>query len=255
MKILSNNTIKVHCKAMLILGKGIRYCHIATGNYNEKTSEIYTDISLLTTDKVMCKDLKKLFKMLADKEYKGEFKKIVAQPGVIRETLIKKIDACIQEVKNGNNPIVTIKVNGISDKIIMDYIKYAADLGVKFNIICRGICLLTPTENISICSIVGRYLEHSRIYKFDYDSKKLNNQVYISSADLLTRNLERRVEILCKVTDIQCKRKINKILKAYNKDTQNKFEYNPETLRYESFKGEKNVYDVFDKPIFNESIK
>lgn len=253
--ILSNKVIKVHSKAMLIVGKSTSYCHIGTGNYNEKTSELYTDISLLTTDIVMCKDLKKLFKILADKKYKGQFKKIVSEPGVIRETLINNINMCISEVKKGNRPIVTIKVNGIADRIMIDYINYAASLGVNFNIICRGICLLKPTDNIKICSIVGRYLEHSRIYKFDYDSKKIPNKVYISSADLLTRNLERRVEILCKITDTQCKKKINKILKAYNKDTTNKFEYNQDTMEYESYKGEKNVYDVFDKPLFNESIK
>lgn len=253
--ILSNKVIKVHSKAMLIVGKSTSYCHIGTGNYNEKTSELYTDISLLTTDIVMCKDLKKLFKILADKKYKGQFKKIVSEPGVIRETLINNINMCISEVKKGNRPIVTIKVNGIADRIMIDYINYAASLGVNFNIICRGICLLKPTDNIKICSIVGRYLEHSRIYKFDYDSKKIPNKVYISSADLLTRNLERRVEILCKITDTQCKKKINKILKAYNKDTTNKFEYNQDTMEYESYKGEKNVYDVFDKPIFNESLK
>ena len=248
--ILPTHDYKVHCKAMLIVRGKKMFAHIGTGNYNEKTAELYTDLSLLTSSKSICKDLKRVFKMIEDKKYKGEYDSIVAQPGKIRDTLIKEIDKLIKVASKNKKAIAEIKVNAIADETIINKIYEAASKGVKFKIICRGACVIQRRKNIKICSIVGRYLEHSRIYRF---KTKKSDTIYISSADLLTRNLERRVELLCRIDSEETKEKIRMILKAYYKDEMNKFIKTE--IGWEPQYGKYSIYKVFKKDLFNETIK
>ena len=249
--ILPSSELKVHAKAMLILTKnGTGYAHIGTGNYNEKTAKIYTDISLLTCDKDLVEDLTRLFKMLMKKEYNKKLSSVVSSPGGIRETLIKEIDNLIKASKKGKNPICQIKVNSIGDKEICNKIIEAANKGVRFKIICRGACTLLPQKNIKIYSVIGRYLEHCRIYRFTTNEK---DRIFISSADLLTRNLSRRVEILYRITSKTSKIKCKEILKAYFRDTRNKYILEEDGWFYKG--GDISAYDEFVKPLFNSKIK
>lgn len=194
---------KVHCKLFCAIDKNFnKFVHIGTGNYNEKTENIYTDVHLLTTnDSTSDTALNILMSLFTKRLYKNTEidNNIFSSPLNFRNTFYNLIK---EETKKGENGKIFIKCNNLCDFGIIDKLYIAAKSGVKIKILCRTGCSIFPKENIEIRSKVGQYLEHDRVYIF-------GNQVYISSADLLLRNISKRVEILCKIVDENCNNKIN----------------------------------------------
>lgn len=239
--IYSLEGFKTHCKMCLIAratSKGVTiYSHVGTGNYNEKTAKIYTDLSYFTSRTTLGADLNSIFNMISGFSRPSNLKSVSYSPLTLRPTLLNEIDWVITAPEETNNRNIYIKVNSISDKIMVDKILSVADdhPNITFNIICRGICSLPSRENIKIKSIVGRFLEHSRIYIFQVNKKW---KVYISSADLLTRNLDKRVETLIKISDDKAKNKIKDIFFALWADTANSFTLNPNTNEWEKVNSE-----------------
>lgn len=216
--------LKTHCKFAIVIRKERKkikvYSHIGTGNYNDSTARVYTDISLFTSNKKIGVDLITIFNILSGtSKPKNEVSKIKFSPFNIRKTFFNKIDREVENVKNGKKGLVILKLNSLSDRQIVEKIYEASMRGVEFHIICRGICSLKPiNDNIKIQSIVGRFLEHSRIYYFHNNNKQ---EIFISSADLLTRNLDRRIEIMVPVENIKTKSKLLRVLLSHRDDTYN----------------------------------
>lgn len=217
--------LKTHCKLSLVVRQeadGLRrYCHVGTGNYNPKTARQYTDLGLLTCDPDVGQDLTRLFNQLSGYAPQSQFHRLLVAPRTVRTGLIARIDREAEAARLGKEAWVKIKVNSVVDEQTIDALYRASIAGVKIDLIVRGICAIRPgvpglSENIRVHSILGRYLEHSRIFAFANtlvregdDSKSLagsanvgdNPDVFIGSADLMHRNLIRRVEALVSVSD------------------------------------------------------
>lgn len=226
--LLGSEMLKTHCKMCVVIKKDGRnfklYSHIATGNYNERTSKIYTDLSYFTSKQKIGIDLLHIFNILSGiSTPDSKLKKIAYSPVTLRKTLINNIEREIEYVKKGKRSEIFIKVNSISDEMMVQKLYEAANKGVKIYIICRGVCSIVPRKNIYIKSIIGRFLEHSRIYYFSNNGK---GDYYISSADLLTRNLDRRIEILLSLTESNVINKIKSIIEIMKKDNANSFVMN-----------------------------
>ncbi|MHA6670067.1 RNA degradosome polyphosphate kinase [Homoserinimonas sp. A447] len=200
--------LKTHCKLALVVrqekdGTLIHYSHIGTGNYNPKTSRVYEDLGLLSADPVVGKDLSRLFNELSGYAVEKKFKRLLVAPRHLRKGLLKRIKAEAVNADAGLPAGIRIKVNSIVDEQVIDALYRASQAGVPIDLVVRGICGLTPgvpglSENIRVRSIVGRYLEHSRIFSFVAGG---DTQVFIGSADLMHRNLDRRVEALVRLVD------------------------------------------------------
>lgn len=208
---------KVHSKLCLITKKGrdgIEYItQIGTGNYNEKTARLYTDLSLMTADEQIGMDAAKVFQALAKGETVEESGHLLVAPKCLQSRVIDMIEEQIRIKKNGGEAYIGLKLNSLTDKKIMDKLVDASCAGVHIDMIIRGICCLIPgvkgqTENIHIISIVGRFLEHSRIYIFGCGEKR---KYYISSADFMTRNTVKRVEVAAPVYSPALKERIQGI--------------------------------------------
>jgi len=198
--------LKTHCKLALVVrqeGGVLRhYSHIGTGNYNPKTSRLYEDLGLLTADGVVGKDLTRLFNELSGYAIEKKFKRLLVAPLHLRTGLLKRIDAETENALAGKPAGIRFKTNSMVDEAIIDALYRASRAGVPVEVWVRGICSLRPgvedlSENIRVRSILGRYLEHSRIYSFENDG---DPQVFIGSADIMHRNLDRRVEALVRLT-------------------------------------------------------
>ena len=205
--------LKVHSKLCLITyknEKGIQYIsQIGTGNYNEKTSKLYTDLSLMTSKYEIGEEINGVFNHLCLGETENHTDLLMVAPHCMISHIFKYIDEQIELAKQGKEAYIGFKCNSVTSKKMIDKLIEASQAGVQIDMVVRGICCLIPgvegaTENIRVLSIVGRYLEHSRIYIFG----KNNPTVYISSADLMTRNLERRVEVAAPVLDEKLKHKL-----------------------------------------------
>ena len=208
--------LKTHCKLIEVVRQeadGLRrYCHVGTGNYNPKTARLYTDLGLLTCDPVVGQDLTRLFNQLSGYAPKSSFHRLLVAPRTVRTGLIQHIRREEDAARAGKEAWIKIKVNSIVDEKTIDALYRASQAGVKIDIVERGICALKPgvpglSENIRVRSILGRFLEHSRIYAFcNADGPQIGEgpasgpEVYIGSADLMHRNLDRRVEALVRVT-------------------------------------------------------
>lgn len=208
--------LKTHCKLIEVVRQeadGLRrYCHVGTGNYNPKTARLYTDLGLLTCDPVVGQDLTRLFNQLSGYAPKSSFHRLLVAPRTVRTGLIQRIRREEDAARAGKEAWIKIKVNSIVDEKTIDALYRASQAGVKIDIVERGICALKPgvpglSENIRVRSILGRFLEHSRIYAFcNADGPQISEgpasgpEVYIGSADLMHRNLDRRVEALVRVT-------------------------------------------------------
>ncbi|MDD7408787.1 MAG: polyphosphate kinase 1 [Anaerovoracaceae bacterium] len=213
---------KVHSKVCLITrrtGEGnIQYItQIGTGNYNEKTAKQYTDLSLITRDQEIGRDAVEFFKNLAIGNIHGTYKNLLVSPVSLKSTVLKEID---EEIAKGSEGRIIIKINSFTDLDIIKKLKEASCAGVNIDMIIRGICCMLPgitgvTENVHIRSIVGRYLEHSRVYCF---GTGINERMYIASADFMTRNTERRVEVACPIYDSTVRGRIHDIIDACLRD-------------------------------------
>ena len=211
--------IKVHsklCQITYMSEQGVRYVtQIGTGNYNEKTSKLYTDLSLMTADQKIGEEAAEVFHHLCLAQTVEHTNHLLVAPKCLQNKLIEKIEAQIEKAKTGENSYIGVKMNSLTDKKLIEKLIEASMAGVQIDLIVRGICCLIPgvegyTDNIQVISIVGRYLEHSRIYIF---GKGADSEVYIASADFMTRNTTKRVEVAAPVYDADIK---ERILESFN---------------------------------------
>jgi polyphosphate kinase len=202
--------LKTHCKLVLVVreepdGSLRRYCHIGTGNYHPKTARMYEDFGLLTADPMVGADVTDLFNYLTGYSRKNQYQRFLVAPAGLRTGLLERIDRQIARHRQGEPAKIQIKVNSIVDEAMIDALYTASMAGVPVDLWVRGICSVRPgipglSETIRVRSILGRFLEHSRIYMFG-TGEDSGSEVYIGSADLMHRNLNRRVEALVRVTD------------------------------------------------------
>ncbi|GAB3582027.1 RNA degradosome polyphosphate kinase [Calidifontibacter terrae] len=200
--------LKTHAKLCLVVrqeGDSIRrYCHVGTGNYNPKTARLYEDIGLLTTDPVVAEDITRLFNQLSGMAPRARFKRLLVAPRSVRKGLVTQIDRALEAAQDGRHAAVQIKVNSMVDEKIIDALYRASQAGVAVDVWVRGICALRPgvpglSDNIRVRSVMGRFLEHSRIFRFAVEGE--SDVIYIGSADMMHRNLDRRVEALVQIVD------------------------------------------------------
>ena len=213
---------KVHSKICLITRKErgtVRYItQVGTGNYNEKTATQYTDVSLITSDESIGADAGAFFNNMALGNLEGKYERLLVAPTSLKNNILALMD---EQIAKGSEGYILLKFNSLTDIDVIEKLRDASCAGVKIEMIVRGICCLLPgiqghTENITVTSIVGRFLEHSRIYVFGRGAEE---KMYISSADLMTRNTERRVEIACPIDSAEVRARLHDILYAMQHDT------------------------------------
>lgn len=216
--------LKTHSKITMVVRReedGIRrYCHLATGNYNGSTAKIYTDIGLMTADNEIGADGSRFFNFLSGFSDPPAWNKLIVAPLNLRETIMAEIDQEIEHAKRGERAYIAAKMNSLLDRLIIAKLYEASAAGVKIDLIVRGICVLRPglaevSENIHVRSIVGRFLEHSRIL---YCYNGGHEDVFISSADWMPRNLNNRVELMIPIREQDHKNRLHAILQTYLKD-------------------------------------
>ncbi len=203
--------LKTHCKMALIVrgeadGSLRRFCHIGTGNYHPKTARLYEDFGLLTTDSDVAEDVTYLFNHLTGYSLKSRYHRLLVAPVGVRAGLIERIEEQVELHRAGRPALIQMKCNAIIDEEIIDALYRASMAGVPIDLWIRGICAIRPgvpglSETVRVRSVVGRFLEHSRIYAFGTGASDSPGEVWIGSADLMHRNLDRRVEVLVRVTD------------------------------------------------------
>ena len=212
---------KVHSKIISIVlqnGEDVRYItHLGTGNYNESTSKQYTDLNIITSDQQIGEDGTAFFRNISICNTEYHYNRLLVAPETLKSGLVECMD---REIAKGEDGYILAKMNSLTDKVIIDKLREASCAGVKVELIIRGICCILPgvpgkTENISVISIVGRFLEHSRVYSFGKGKDRLT---YISSADLMTRNVDKRIEIAAPVLDKKIEERILKILRIMLSD-------------------------------------
>ena len=217
--------IKVHTKIMYIERKELQskraYAYIGTGNFNEKTSKVYTDYGLLTADKKITSEISQVFQLLERKIIVPKLKKLLVSPFNTRSTFIKKIHTEIENQKNGKESWIILKMNSLQDTEMIETLYEASQAGVKINLLVRGICCLRPgieglSENIEVISIVDRFLEHGRVYMFANGGQP---DMYIGSADWMTRNLDHRIEVLTPISNKSVFEKIKHTIDLQLNDT------------------------------------
>jgi polyphosphate kinase len=210
--------LKTHAKMTLVVRKefdGVkRYVHLSTGNYNAVTVKIYTDLGFFTCDEDICADVSDIFNYLTGYSKQKDYRKLIVAPIDMREKMIEKITREIDNVKSGCDGLIIWKLNSLVDPAVISALYEASNTGVKIDLIVRGICCLVPglpglSENIKVTSIVGRYLEHSRVFYFYNKGKE---EIYLSSADMMQRNLDRRVEVSFPIEDGKLKTEIMRSL-------------------------------------------
>ena len=212
---------KVHSKVCQITYRNrneIQYItQIGTGNYNEKTAALYTDVSLMTANKEIGEDASVFFKNMSIGNLDGQYKHLIVSPNSLKKSVLEMID---EEIAKGENGRIIMKMNSVTDLDFIEKIAEASQAGVKIDLLVRGICCILPgikdvTDNLKVTSIVGRYLEHARIFSFGTGREQ---KIYIGSADMMTRNTEKRVEVACPVLDEDIKERLNHMLEVMLSD-------------------------------------
>lgn len=214
--------LKIHCKALLIIrregGRIKRYTHLATGNYNDKTAKLYTDIGVFMNDPDICAEVSSLFNVMTGYSAPGELKKLAAAPFNLRQRLINLIDREKRLSTKRSPGMITAKMNSLVDPEVIKHLHAAAKAGVKINLIIRGICCLKPDKNLpnlKISSIIDRYLEHTRLFIFGNNGEE---EYYLASADWMPRNLDRRIEIMFPVEDPKTRKLLKAVINLQLKD-------------------------------------
>ena len=235
---------KVHSKICLITYRNrnnIEYItQVGTGNYNEKTATMYTDVSLITADRRIGEDAAIFFKNMSIGNLNGSYKHIIVSPTSLKPKVLALMD---EEIKKGTNGRIIMKMNSVTDVDFIQKVSEASNAGVKVDLIVRGICCILPgvkgyTENLRVTSIVGRYLEHPRIFLFGTGA---DQKIYIGSADMMTRNTEKRVEVACPVYDETIRKQLTHMLKIMLADNVNARELKSDGKYYMKEKGTSKV--------------
>ncbi len=217
--------LKTHCKMLLIVKRsenGIkRYLHMSTGNYNDDTARFYVDLGFMTSNPYFCADASAIFNMMSGYSKLDELYKLMLAPLNLRQTFLELIEQETRNTANGDKGHIIVKVNSLVDTELIEALYKASRAGVKIQLLVRGMCCLRPglpgvSENIEVRSIVARFLEHSRIFYFYHGGEELT---FLSSADWMERNMDRRVEVMFPVEDLKIKAQIKNILDAYLRDT------------------------------------
>ena len=235
---------KVHSKICLITYRNrnnIEYItQVGTGNYNEKTATMYTDVSLITADKGIGEDAAVFFKNMSIGNLHGSYQHIIVSPTSLKPKVLSLMD---EEIKKGTNGRIIMKMNSVTDVDFIQKVSEASNAGVKVDLIVRGICCILPgvkgyTENLRVTSIVGRYLEHPRIFLFGTGA---DQKIYIGSADMMTRNTEKRVEVACPVYDETIRKQLTHMLKIMLADNVKARELKSDGKYYKKEKGTSKV--------------
>ena len=235
---------KVHSKICLITYRNrnnIEYItQVGTGNYNEKTATMYTDVSLITADKGIGEDAAVFFKNMSIGNLNGSYQHIIVSPTSLKPKVLSLMD---EEIKKGTNGRIIMKMNSVTDVDFIQKVSEASNAGVKVDLIVRGICCILPgvkgyTENLRVTSIVGRYLEHPRIFLFGTGA---DQKIYIGSADMMTRNTEKRVEVACPVYDETIRKQLTHMLKIMLTDNVKARELKSDGKYYMKEKGTSKV--------------
>jgi polyphosphate kinase len=226
--------LKTHCKTALVVrqeGNQIRrYCHIGTGNYHPKTARLYEDYGMLTADPEVGADVTDLFNVLTGYSRQTAYRRLLVAPHGVRSGIIERIEREVEHTRAGGQGLVQIKVNSLVDEGVTDALYRASQAGVQVDLIIRGMCTLRPgvpglSDNIRVRSILGRFLEHSRVFRFGNNG---STEFWIGSADLMHRNLDRRVEALVQVTDPEARTELDRVLALSMSDETESFELHPD---------------------------
>ncbi|HZE16146.1 MAG TPA: polyphosphate kinase 1, partial [Mycobacterium sp.] len=210
--------LKTHCKTALVVrreGSAIcRYCHVGTGNYNSKTARLYEDLGLLTADPDIGADLTDLFNTLTGYSRKLSYRNLLVAPHGIRTGIIERVEREVAAYEETGNGRIRLKLNALVDEQVIDALYRASQAGVPVEVVVRGICALRPgaegfSDNISVRSILGRFLEHSRIFHF-----RAIDEFWIGSADMMHRNLDRRVEAMVQVKDPRLTAQLSEVFES-----------------------------------------
>ena len=246
-------SLKTHTKLLLIVrreGKKVRnYAHMGTGNYNETTSKLYTDIGLMTSNKSYTKDALKFFNVITGHSIPDDYENLLTAPNYMKDKIISFIEKEIKNVKNGGIGKICIKINSLQDKTVISKLYDASNAGVKICLIVRGICCLRPdrknlSENIQVISIVGDYLEHSRLYYFHNNNDPL---IFSGSADVMIRSYKRRIESLFKINDEFIKKQAITILNYNLRDNMNSYVLQEDgSYKKKEFK-KNNKFNIFEE--------
>jgi len=251
--------LKTHCKLTLVVrreGPSLRrYVHIATGNYNPTSSSTYTDFGILTADEQTGEDATEFFNYLTGHSKQAEYRKLMVSPVNLRQRITQLIERETAHAKLGRPARIVAKLNRLADKEIIESLYEASRAGVSIDLIIRGVCMLRPgvpglSENIRVRSIVGRFLEHSRVLYFLNDGAE---EVYLGSADWMVRNLDRRVEVVTPVEDLQLKKYLKEdVLEVYLRDNVNARELQPDGSYVRVFVDDGD--EPFDSQMYFEGI-
>ena len=246
-------SLKTHTKLLLIVrreGKKVRnYAHMGTGNYNETTSKLYTDIGLMTSHKSYTKDALKFFNVITGHSIPDDYENLLTAPNYMKDKIISFIEKEIKNVKNGGIGKICVKINSLQDKTVISKLYDASNAGVKICLIVRGICCLRPdrknlSENIQVISIVGDYLEHSRLYYFHNNNDPL---IFSGSADVMIRSYKRRIESLFKINDEFIKKQAITILNYNLRDNMNSYVLQEDgSYKKKEFK-KNNKFNIFEE--------
>ena len=251
---------KVHSKLCLVTrrenGKTEYFTQIGTGNYNEKTARLYTDLSVMTADTAIGLEAAAVFQALAKGETVETTQQLLVAPKCLQNRILDMIDEEINAARQGMPAYIGVKINSLTDKVIIDRLIAASQAGVRIDLIVRGICCLLPgvpgaTENIRVISIVGRFLEHSRIYIFGTQERQ---RVYIASADFMTRNTLRRVEVAAPILDAQLRRRLTDMFQTMLRDNRQARELQPsgEYMRVRSQGKAINAQELFYRQAYEQ---
>ncbi|WP_421773369.1 polyphosphate kinase 1 [Gracilimonas sp.] len=221
--------LKIHTKLTMVVREesdGLRtYCHIGTGNYHPDTAQLYEDLALFTCDEELCSDVTDIFNLLTGYAPEQTFEKLLVAPNHMRKQMNELIEKEVEEAKKGNPARIIAKMNSLEDPLIIQKLYDASGAGVKIDLIVRGVCRLVPgkkgmSENITVHSIIGRYLEHSRIYYFHHSGE---HKYFIGSADWMHRNLDARVEAITPIEKVELKKYLQFVINIYFNDNKQRW--------------------------------
>jgi polyphosphate kinase len=255
--------LKTHTKLLQVIrseGEGVvGYAHLSSGNYNEDTAKLYTDISLLTTNEIYTRDISEFFNVITGHSQPFEYQNLITAPRDMRNKLIELIRQEATNAQNDKPSGICIKLNSLQDKAVIDELYAASNAGVPIRLIVRGICCIRPnrpglSENITVRSIVGDYLEHTRIYYFHNEG---NPKIYGGSADIMVRSFDRRIESLFLFTDPKVIQQVIYILKMNLLDNENAYlmQENGEYDKIAEVQNEINIHHQFFEPLKNEDLE